>query len=104
MDKKDIEKIIDEKQTIHKKISAQEEKLLNAKSKVKFEEFELWVKSDWETILKKPTDKTKKAYVDGKVRPFKEKVESFENKINEYKRDVEILNDKLKYLIGESDD
>lgn len=104
MDQKDIEKIIDKKEELYQKISAHESNLREARSKVKYMEYELWVESDWNELLKKPTDKSKKAYVDGKVRPFKEKVEGFEDIINKYWREIDILNDKLKYLSGVNDD
>lgn len=105
MDKKDIEKIIFEKELLYGKICSCRSNLIAVKSEMKYYESDLWLKTDWESVINgRATDKTKKAYVDGELRVLKEKVEEVENTINEYLMDVDILNDKLKYLTGVTDD
>lgn len=73
-------------------------KLITAKTDEKKELNRLWNDTDWSTIIEgRATDKTKKAYVDAEIRIFKEKVEKIENQINELWRDIDLLNDFLKF-------
>ena len=62
--------------------------------------FQIWEK---ELGVARPTEKLKKAYVDDKMRFYKADVEACLNNIEMQKRDVEIIDDTLKYIGGIDD-
>ena len=105
MDKKKIRLLIDKKDALFDEINQLNDKLIDRKTATKYELEDLWLRTDWETVINgRATDKTKKAFVDAQIRPHKEQEESVENTIEHLQNQVKIIDDKLKYLTGVNDD
>lgn len=102
MDKKDIEALILEKEKIFSDINRYKNQLVYAKTEVKYVLEDLWLHTEWDEVITnaKITDKNKKAYVDSQIREVQEEVELKENIIESAYQEIEIINDKLKYLSG----
>ena len=102
MDKEEIRSLIDEKKKIYDDIYEYKDVLVTLKSEVKYALEDLWLHTDWDEKITnaKPTDKSKKAYVDGQIREAKEEVEYKENAIEAAYNEIRIIDDKLKYLSG----
>lgn len=104
MDKKEIESLINEKEGHYKSLNTHKDRLIDAKSSVKYDAESLWLNTIWEDVINgRATDKSKKAYVDSHLRESQEEVERLENLISATYQEIDIINDKLKYL-GECDD
>jgi len=104
MDKEEIENLIKEKEGLFRAINMHNDKLIDAKSSVKYEAEDLWLRTIWEDVIPgKATEKLKKAYVDSHLREYQESVERIENLITATYHEIEIIDDKLMYL-GANDD
>ena len=65
---------------------------------------ELWIDTNWEVAIgSRATVDAKKAYINDECRELKEKIEKCENMVDGIKNEIDIINDKLKYL-GDFDD
>ena len=85
------------KSKLYDDISKLSAELVEAKTCEKNHLSALWLCTIWdEVITGRATDKTKKAYVDEHIRPFKEDCERIQNKIDECWRDVDLINDYFK--------
>ena len=106
MDKKEIESLIAEKEQLFKAVKNHSDKLVELKSEYKYATEDIWLHTEWESAITnaKPTEKSKKAYVDGQLREIKEEVEYTENVLTATYHEIEIIDDKLKYLSGVNDD
>ena len=105
MDQEEIESLITEKELIYREIDIWSGKLIDRKSAVKYDTDMLWNQTIWEDVLTgKLTDKNKTAYVRANIREAEEDVEFAENKLTSLYHEVDIINDRLKYLSGVSDD
>ena len=101
MDKKEITSLIDEKTKLFKQIDDLESKKIEAKSSEKYAIEDLWLNTIWEDVIDgKATVDAKKAYIGGQVREYKEEVEFIQLKIDSRRREINIIDDKLKYLGG----
>ena len=104
MDTKEIEALIEEKKGLFEAINTHNDNLLDAKSTVKYKAEDLWLRSDWDSIIGgKVTEKLKKAYVDSHLREVQEDVEKIENLITATYHEIEIIDDKLMFLGANND-
>lgn len=105
MDKKEIESLINQKESLFSTINHWRSKLIERKSGVRYDTDALWNQTIWEDVLTgKLTDKNKTAYVKANIGEAEEEVEFAENEIKALEQEIEVINDKLKYLSGASDD
>lgn len=101
MDKKEIESLINEKEDIFKEIDSLESRRIEAKTSEKNAIEDLWLNTIWEDVIDgRATVDAKKAYIGGQVREYKEEVEFIQLKIDSRRREINIIDDKLKYLGG----
>jgi len=104
MDKKEIESLIQKKEKLFRQLNEWRRQRVEDKSGVRFDADSLWNQTIWEDVLTgKITDKNKNAYVKSNLREAEEELEFTENKIKSIKQEIEIINDKLKYLGGLDD-
>ena len=76
MDKEEIRSLIEEKEENFDEIKKHKDTLSQLKSIEKEETAKLWLQTDWSEVIEgRATDKTKKAFVDNKIRTYKEDVE-----------------------------
>lgn len=99
MDTKDIERLIQEKEDLFSKLEFEEKNLIDLKTEEKEYAMDLWLNTNWDEVIDgRATDKTKKAYVDAKLREVKEFVEKQEIEIKSIERLIEIIDYKLMFL------
>lgn len=104
MDKKEIESLITTKEKLFKEIDNEESKKIEAKSSEKYAIEDLWLNTLWEDVIDgRATVDAKKAYIGSHVREYKETTEFIQLKIDSKKREIAIIDDKLKYLGGLDD-
>ena len=104
MDKKEIASLIDEKEKLYKEIDKEESKKIDAKTSEKNAIEDLWLNTIWEDIIDgRATVDAKKAYIGSHVREYKEDTEHIQLKIDSKKREIAIIDDRLKYLGGLDD-
>ena len=99
MDKEDIRQLINDKEDLFVKLEFEELVLVDLKTDEKEYAMDLWINTDWSEVIEgRPTDKTKKAYVDAKLREVKEFVEKKEIEIKSIEREIEIIDYKMMFL------
>lgn len=104
MDKEEIRDLIAEKSALSLKVYDLEKKLVNAEAEYRYELERLWLKTDWDSVIDgRPTDKTKKAYVDAEARGYKDVTELVRAEIDFTKRAIMLVDDELKYFGGTDD-
>lgn len=104
MDKEEIRDLITEKSALSLKLYELEKKLVNAEAEYRYELERLWLKTDWDSVIDgRPTDKTKKAYVDAEARGYKDVTELLRAEIDFNKRAIMLVDDELKYFGGTDD-